>query len=620
MIDTFFKMYEHAFELQHTLMDEWIEGQRLWGECALNFQHKTKKQSKQSLSPLAIFSPDIMKDAYASFQDTLGQAYVQYPDDISAIYAQYATDMERLVSHIALGEGFTLHEQDPLIQESPSDRRFQHEAWSNHPYFFTIKQIYLLHTRLYEDLLDLVDRVSDAHNGLAHEKARDKWRFYAKQMIAAMAPTNFPLTNPEVMRETARTQGQNLKRGFQNFLQDLEKGYLGMTDMRAFQVGHSIASTPGDVVFENDVLQLIRYHATTPQAYAHPLVIIPAWINKFYLFDLTPETSFVRWCLERGMDVYIISWINPVKKSPSKTFCHYALDGVYQAIRYILKNSNTSKVNALGNCAGGILLNCLMAYLEAHNITSPFASATTLASPIDSNKLGDLKTFICKDQIRLLEESLDELNIIPGNLLVQSFNLLRPQELLWSFYIKHYLMGQDPEAFDILFWNCDSMNLPGRMHSQYLRNIFLDNKLMKAGAMRLGGTPIDLSAIQTPSFILGAEKDHIAPWNSVYALTHRIQSSIKEFILTGSGHVSGVMNHPARNKYQYWTNPKTPAHAHTWMKEAVAHKGSWWEYWHAWLTPFLGEMRDIPPNITSIEPAPGRYVLQKSTINRKSCV
>ncbi|MBX9977667.1 MAG: alpha/beta fold hydrolase, partial [Alphaproteobacteria bacterium] len=332
---------------------------------------------------------------------------------------------------------------------------------------------------------------------------------------------------------------------------------------------------------------------------------------KYYLFDLTPDKSFVRWCLERGMDVYIISWINPDKNHHNKTFCDYTLEGLYKAVQAVLKTSKSDKINALGNCAGGILLNCLMAYLESHKIPSPFASATTLASPIDADRLGDLKAFICDVQIKMLEESLDDFGIVPAPVLSQSFNLLRPKDLVWSFYVKHYLMGKKPDAFDILFWNCDSVNLPGRMHSQYLRHIFLDNKLIKKGEMRLAGTPIDLRTITTPSFIVGAIKDHIVPWESVYPLAQMVNSTVKEFLLVGSGHVSGIINHPDKKKYQYWSQPQLHTSSKEWLKSTKQHEGSWWLYWFEWVKPYLGEMITPKKTDSMIENAPGRYVLKK---------
>lgn len=634
---SFFSLYESTLNFNHTLMEEWIKGQRMWVDHALRFYNHTQKMSEKIVSPLTIFSPPIMRDTYVKMQDVLQTLKTHKPDEIHAIYARYTSDLEYLISYMTCG-GQDFSHFKPIVDDRVHDRRFQHDAWSKQPYFILIKQFYLVHVRFFEDILKVLDAcyahtdhdnfdhavsLDDAGSVLNFDAFRpafpkadadvlDKWRFYIKQMLSALSPTNFPLTNPEVLEETRRTKGKNLQRGLQNFMRDMKRGYLSMTDMRAFQVGQTIARTPGHVVFENDLLQLIRYTPQKKRVYQNPMMIIPAWINKYYLFDLTEQTSFVKWCLDHGMDVYIVSWVNPTSKAPSKTFCDYALEGMYQAVRFVLKNAKTTQLNAIGNCAGGILLNCLMAYLERHHISSPFASATTLASPIDGSKLGDLKTFICKNQLRLLEESLDDFNIIPGHILVQSFNLLRPQELLWSFYIKHYLMGKDPEAFDVLFWNCDSMNLPGRMHSQYLRNIFLDNKLMKKGAMRLGGTPIDLGMIQTPSFILGAKKDHIAPWDSVYALLNQIQSPIKEFVLTGSGHVSGIINHPDRHKYQYWTNPKTPAQPTEWLKDACEHDGSWWNYWVKWVQPFLGKLREPLDNCAVIEDAPGRYVFQQS--------
>ena len=384
-----------------------------------------------------------------------------------------------------------------------------------------------------------------------------------------------------------------------------------MTNMQAFEVGKNLAVTKGQVIYQNPILQLICYTPQTENVLSVPLLIIPAWINKFYIFDLREENSFVKWALSKGLRVYMVSWINPSKGDTHKTFTDYVLDGLYKAVAETLKHAKAPQLNAFGYCAGGILLNCLMGYLKAHKLSNPFASSTTIAAPIDTQNGGDLLAYICESQLALLEENLEEMGIIPGNALLHSFNLLKPKELMWKNAVDNYLLGKEPRAFDLLYWNCDSMNLPGKMHTQYLRHIFFENKLMQKAGMRIAGTPIDLGVIDTPSFIIGAIKDHIVPWHSVFPLTGKIHSTEKEFILVGSGHVAGVVNPPHLHKYQYWVNPKLEEDPKTWLGNAVEHPGSWWNYWLEWLSPYLGREMKAPPPPKGFEEAPGSYVLKK---------
>ncbi len=555
-------------------------------------------------SPLTIFSPDVVNDTLAKTKDFFYKQLDQNPDKLCAIGLKHFEKQQRLYVETL---SKVMGERSEIIIHSPlGDRRFTHPAWDSIAFFSFLKQHYLLFVELVQDIMSQLKDMDP--------RTKSKIEFYTKQLVHALSPTNFPATNPDVLLETIRTKGENIKKGMANLLKDIKNGTLQMTDMNAFQVGKNIAATKGSVIYENELLQVIHYTPTQEKVHSTPVLIIPAWINKYYMFDLSGENSFVKWCVDHGVDVYMISWINPNKHHRDKTFCDYALEGLYKAVHEVQHHSSTGKINAFANCAGGILLNCLMAYLEAHHIESPFASSSTLASPIDVDYLGDLKAFICDAQLKMLDESLDDFGIVPGQILVQSFNLLRPHDLLWSFYVKHYLMGHKPEAFDILFWNCDSVNLPGRMHSQYLRHIFLENKLVKEGAMRIAGTPIDFRKIKTPAFILGAIKDHIVPWQSVYPLSQLISSEIKEYLLVGSGHVSGIINPPWKDKYQYWVNKAVPTSSEEWFDEAVEYQGSWWHYWLNWMQPFLGELKvPNPQKEPVIESAPGRYVLERHT-------
>ena len=586
-------------------------------------------------TPLTVFSPPIMKDAFSHFSASFCKKVEKEPKDFSDLMARYTDQQQRLFFKCfwgLVGERMStnpwqlMHMGTWLDQYTKEgfgdtfkrwgDRRFSHHAWEYSPLFSYIKDSYLLFCDVIHSLLNMADDIE-------HD-VEQKMRLYVKQYLDALSPTNYPLTNPDILQETLRTKGENLRKGFLNFQRDMEKGSFTMTDMTAFDVGKTIAATRGVVIFENEFLQLIRYTPTQEKVFSVPLLIVPAWINKYYLFDLSNKSSFVTWCLDHGLDVFIISWVNPpsVVQTPvtassirkkgtrdtQKTFSDYALHGLFEAVKTVQEYAIGDKINVVGNCAGGILLNCLMAYLEAMGYPSPFASATTLASPVDGDKLGEMKAFICKGQINMLEESLDDVHAIPGKILMHSFNILRPHDLLWSFFIKHYWMGKEPEPFDILFWNCDTTNLPSRMHSEYLRAIFLENQLMKPWGMKIADVPIDLSSIKTPSFVVGAEKDHIAPWDSVYALVTRIQSDVKEFLLTGSGHVSGIINPPFKKKYGFLTNSSVPQKANQWVESTQKHDGSWWTYWMEWLKPFMGEKIFPLSNKHYIEEAPGRYV------------
>ncbi len=558
------------------------------------------KNIKRLQAPLTIFEPQIVQEALVKASDTLNKKLQEDParlQDLALKHFEKQQDLYvRTMDSIMGGKS-------QIRVDQRNDKRFSNPLWEQVPYFSFLKENYFLYADLMKDVVDELHELD--------EKTKVKINFYMRQMIEALSPTNYAATNPDVIQVTIESGGENLKRGFDNFKNDLTRGHIQMTDMSAFEVGKDLATTPGTVVFQNSILQLIHYKPQTEHVFEHPLLVIPAWINKFYVFDLRPENSFVQWALSKGMQVFMVSWVNPGKKNKHHTFTDYVLDGLYKAVRETLKRSGAKKINAFGYCAGGIILNSLIAYLNAHKIESPFSSLTTLAAPMDTSKGGDLLAYICEGQMKVLEDSLDDLGIIPGNALLHSFNLLKPKDLMWQYAVNNYLLGKDPPAFDMLYWNCDSMNLPGKMHTQYLRNVFLDNKMLKKGAMRVAGTPIDLASIETPTFVVGALRDHIVPWESVFPFARTIQSKNKEFLLTGSGHVAGIVNHPSLHKYQYWVNKSLPETATMWKSDAEEHPGSWWEYWHAWMKPYLGKEIVAPKFTQMLEPAPGSYVMQK---------
>jgi len=596
-------------------LDASTELQLSFAEQMLSLQQELQKYIPLATTPdvlhqlnnhtgaLTIFSPTVVHETLSKVRDTLEKQLKENPQQLQSLGLDHFEKQQNLTLQ-------TLHAlngnpQHPVICETHEDRRFQNDAWNTIPYFSYLKQSYLLFSDFLQNVISNIENLDP--------RTQVKLEFYTKQLVDSLSPSNFVLSNPDVIQETLQTKGENLQKGYQRFLEDLKNGHISMTDTSVFQVGETIATTPGEVVFRNELLELIRYAPQTPTVHKHPLLIVPAWINKFYIFDLRPQNSFVRWCLEQGIQVFIVSWVNPTKKQAQKTFSDYTLEGLYEAVKQVQLHSNTSEINALGFCAGGILLSCLMAYLQAINTPSPFNSTNIIASPIDASKSGNILAYICDSQIKILEEGLKDLGIIPGEALVHSFNLLKPKDLMWSFYVNNYLLGKDPKAFDMLYWNCDAINLPGRMHLKYLKNIFLDNKLMQHGAMKIANIPIDLSSITTPCYILGALKDHIAPWESVYPLVNLIQSQHKTFVLADSGHVAGIINPPSSNKYQHWTNDSIDPSAKEWLKNKKSHQGSWWPHWLHWMQPFLGEKIKAPVLKKGLCTAPGTYVTKKGS-------
>jgi polyhydroxyalkanoate synthase len=491
---------------------------------------------------------------------------------------------------------------DPVIAPDKADRRFKDEAWSDNAVFDYLKQSYLLTSRWMQSTVGEVE-------GLDAQTKR-KVEFYTKQFADAIAPTNFALTNPEVLRLTAETKGENLVKGLQNMLEDLEKGKgrlrISMTDETAFKVGENVAVTPGKVVFRNDLIQLIQYSPTTEQVHETPIVIMPPWINKYYILDLRPKNSLVKWLTDQGYTTFIISWVNPDEKLSKKTFDDYMIEGAIGAIEAAKKACGVKQINIAGYCIGGTLLATALAYLKAKGDDS-IASATFITALTDFKEVGDIRVFIDDKQVESLEARMDEAGgYLEGADMATSFNMLRSNDLIWSFVVNNYLMGKDPFPFDLLYWNSDSTRMPKAMHSFYLRNMYLQNNLVKPGGITLAGVPIDLSTIDLPAYFISCKEDHIAPWATTYIGT-QLLSGTKRFVLSGSGHIAGVVNPPAANKYGYWTNEKLPATGEQWLAAAKEHPGSWWTDWDAWLAPKSGAKvaARSPQNV--IEDAPGSF-------------
>ena len=490
----------------------------------------------------------------------------------------------------------------PVAEPAKSDKRFRHEDWQEHFLFDYVKQSYLLTARWLHDAVANVEGLD--------ERTRKKVDFFTRQYIDAVAPSNFALTNPEVFRETVSTGGQNLVKGLNNLLDDIERGNgklkISMTDSKAFELGVNIATTPGKVVFQNDLMQLIQYEPLTKKVYKRPLLIIPPWINKYYILDLREKNSLIKWCLEQGLTVFVISWVNPDERLAGKDFVDYMLDGPLAAIGAIQKATGEKDINALGYCLGGTLLAATLAHLAAKK-DSRIASASFMTTLIDFTGAGELEVFIDEEQVEALEKRMQGRGFLEGSAMANTFNMLRSNDLIWSFVINNYLMGRDPFPFDLLHWNCDSTRMPAKMHSFYLRNMYMKNALKTPGGITLADTPIDVGRVTVPTYFVSAIEDHIAPWKATYAGA-RLLGGKSRFVLSGSGHIAGMINPPSAKKYGYWTNEALLDDAERWLKSARQHEGSWWQDWIKWLGPKLG------PQVTAREPGRGKGKSRKSVI------
>jgi polyhydroxyalkanoate synthase len=489
-----------------------------------------------------------------------------------------------------------------VIAEDQKDKRFKHEAWRENEVFDFIRQSYLLSARYMQRL------VHDAE-GL-DEKTAQKVDFYTRQFVDAMSPTNFALTNPEVLRRTAETGGENLLKGLSNLLTDLERGQgnlrIRMTDESKFKVGENIAVTPGKIVYQNDLMQLIQYTPTTEKVLKRPLLIMPPWINKYYILDLRPKNSFIRWAVDQGHTVFVVSWVNPDAKLAEKGFEDYMLEGPYAALDAIEKATGEKSVNAIGYCLGGTLLSATLAHMAAKKDTR-IKSATFFTTMVDFTESGELGVFIDEEQLKALEAKMQKRGYLEGREMATTFNMLRANDLIWSFVVNNYLLGQDPFPFDLLYWNDDSTRMPARMHSFYLRRMYQQNDLIKPGGIELLGVKLDLSKIKLPTYILSTREDHIAPWASTYRATQTYTGDIR-FVLAASGHIAGVVNPPDAGKYSHWVNTTLPAEPEAWLASSTELAGSWWPDWQRWVSGQDPAQVPARKPKNAIEDAPGSYV------------
>ncbi|HZE51855.1 MAG TPA: class I poly(R)-hydroxyalkanoic acid synthase [Bradyrhizobium sp.] len=522
----------------------------------------------------------------AELQSKIGKAYLDL----------WGSSMRRLA-----GE-----EAPPAIAPSPRDKRFADPEWKSNQFFDFVLQLYLLTTQWAQDLVRNAEGL-DPHT-------RKKAEFYVQQITNALAPSNFVLTNPEVLRETLLSNGDNLVRGMKMLAEDIEAGRgtlrIRQSDPSNLVVGVNMATTPGKVIFQNELMQLIQYAPSTESVLRTPLLIVPPWINKFYILDLKPEKSFIKWCVDQGITVFVISWVNPDKSLGAKTWEDYMKQGPLAAMDAIEQATGEMKVHTMGYCVGGTLLATTLAWL-AEKRRVRVTSATFLAAQVDFTNAGDLLVFVDEGQISAIERDMQATGVLEGAKMAMAFNMLRSNDLIWSYVVSNYLKGKPPSSFDLLHWNSDATRMPAANHSYYLRNCYLENRL-SAGSMVLDNTLLDLSRIKVPVYNLATREDHIAPADSVLYGSQFFGGPVK-YVLSGSGHIAGVVNPPASGKYQYWTNDNIKdVTLADWLKGAEEHKGSWWPDWRVWLQTI--DQEEVPARevgaaaLPPIEDAPGSYV------------
>lgn len=495
---------------------------------------------------------------------------------------------------------------DPVRAPARGDNRFRAEAWESNFVFDYIKQSYLI-------AAEHIQRSVDAVQDLSPEDAR-KVRFFTRQYVDALAPTNFVLTNPEVLKTTVDTRGRNLLDGLKHLLEDLDRGdgklAIRMTDESAFELGRNVATTKGKVVFENDLMQLLQFEPATAKVDRAPLLIVPPWINKYYILDLREKNSFIKWAVDQGLTVFVISWVNPDERHRHKTFADYLLEGPLAAMDAVQRATGERQLNLIGYCLGGTLSACLLSWLRARGQAERVKSVTFFTTMIDFREPGELGVFVDEAIVDNLEKRMQARGYLEGSEMSGTFNLLRDNDLVWSFVVNNYLLGKEPFPFDLLYWNSDSTRMPARMHTYYLRNMYIRNLLAKPGALELAGEHMDLGQVDTPAYFISTMEDHIAPWKSTYAGARLLGGPVR-FVLGGSGHIAGIVNPPAAAKYNYWTHDALPESADQWLADADRHDGSWWNDWAAWIHRFSGGQVSarLPGDgaLAVIEDAPGRY-------------
>lgn len=498
----------------------------------------------------------------------------------------------------------------PQTTAPRGDKRFNAPEWTENPVFDAMKQSYLVTSTWLNELVSSVEGVDPM--------TKRRAEFFTRQLTDAFSPSNYLFSNPVALKKLADTQGESLVKGAEQFANDLARGggrlAISQTDFARFKVGENVATAPGKVVFQNDLFQLIQYASTTKQVREIPLLIFPPWINKFYILDLKPENSMIRWLTSQGFTVFLTSWVNPGPELATKTLDNYVLEGAYTAVAQVMGQCDVAHVNTIGYCIGGTMLGCTLAHMADREVDA-INSATFFAAQQDFSEAGDLLLFTDEPWLEDLERRMDAAGgVLPGSAMADAFNMLRANDLIWSFFVNNYLMGKEPAAFDLLFWNADQTRMPKTLHMSYLREFYQGNRLAR-GELQIGGATLNLKDVKTPVYVQASKEDHIAPMRSVYRGA-KLFGGPTTFTLAGSGHIAGVINHPDANKYQHWTNPALPDTVEQWVSGAEEHKGSWWPHWAAWLHERSGAMinaRDPASGpLAPLEDAPGSYVKVRS--------
>ena len=573
------KVFEKASQLATKLADTSADGKQ-----PFDLQVTPSEQVNKTLATVA--------QSYASEPQKLMEAQMQ-------LWAAYGQLWQQTFKRM-LGEAAA-----PVVEPERGDRRFADRDWQENIVFDFLKQFYLISSRWAQDFVRNAEGVDD--------HTRHKARFYVDQITNALSPSNFAITNPEVLRATLATNGANLLEGLSNLEEDIENGKgqlrIKQTDLSAFEVGRNIATTPGKVVYQNEVFQLIQYAPSTETVHVVPLLIVPPWINKFYILDLNAKKSFIRWAVAQGLTVFVMSWVNPDDKLSHLTLADYMREGFLTALQAVQDATGAAKVNVIGYCVGGTLVAAALGHMAAKK-DDRVNSVTFFTTQVDFEQAGDLKVFIDDDQLKFVEENMAGKGYLPGRKMADAFNLLRSNDLIWSYVVNNYMLGRDPMAFDLLYWNSDSTRMPAAVHSSYLRECYLHNRLAQ-GKMVLDGARVDLSKINLPIYNLATREDHIAPLPSAFKVGKFLGGKTR-LVVAGSGHIAGVVNPPEAQKYQYWTSEKDADTPEEWLRGATEHSGSWWPDWYAWVAKYSGEKvkARVPGDgkLKPIEDAPGSYV------------
>ena len=553
------------------------------------------------ISPFPASPPELPDPA--TWMSSLLQGSGNFAAQFGALQSSYVAKQAQLWS--AMLDPQTGANAEPVVKPEPGDRRFAAREWRDNPYFSYLKQSYLLASGFLSEL---------AAGAQVDAASRERLQFAVKQWCDAMCPANFAATNPAVLKLALDSRGESVTQGIANLIADVHRGRISQSDESAFEVGRNLALTAGDVVFENGLIQLIQYHAATPSVGARPLLIVPPCINKYYILDLRPENSFVRHAVEQGHTVFMVSWRNVGPAEGHYDWDDY-VDVILKAFEISKSIAESDRVNALGFCVGGTLLAAALA-VQAAKGENDVESVTYLATMLDFSAPGQLGVFIDQNGVAARETAIGKGGILPGADLATAFNALRANDLIWPYVVNNYLMGVTPAAFDLLYWNADSTNLPGPMYCSYVRNTYLENRLRVPGALQNCGVSVDLGKVDRPTFILATREDHIVPWRAAYR-SLGLLGGTKKFVLGASGHIAGVVNPPAGGKRSFWSSEIPAADPDQWLSQAQEARGSWWPMWTQWLEEFKGGTREAPAQAGSaqypaIEPAPGRYVKQKA--------